>query len=52
MLAVSVDTSDFLVGRLIVQLEYRVRKTNQIGNLVYPFYFREGGLGLREGSRS
>ena len=30
-------------GRLIVEIEYRVRKTNQTGNLVFPFYFREGG---------
>lgn len=30
-------------GRLLVELEYRVRKTNQVGNLVFPFYFREGG---------
>lgn len=30
-------------GRLAIELEYRVRKTNQVGNLVYPFYFREGG---------
>lgn len=30
-------------GLLLVELEYRVRKTNQIGNLVFPFYFREGG---------
>ena len=30
-------------GKLLVELEYRVRKTNQIGNLVFPFYFREGG---------
>ena len=35
---------DFLIeGRLIVELEYRVRRTNQVGNLVFPFYFREGG---------
>jgi hypothetical protein len=26
-----------------VEIEYRVRKTNQTGNLVFPFYFREGG---------
>lgn len=30
-------------GRLEVSVEYRVRRTNQVGNLVYPFYFREGG---------
>jgi len=30
-------------GQLLIELEYRVRKTNQVGNLVFPFYFREGG---------
>ncbi len=30
-------------GKLLVEIEYRVRKTNQTGNLVFPFYFREGG---------
>lgn len=30
-------------GQLIVEIDYRVRKTNQTGNLVFPFYFREGG---------
>lgn len=30
-------------GKLLIELEYRVRKTNQVGNLVFPFYFREGG---------
>ena len=30
-------------GSLRIELDYRVRKTNQIGNLVFPFYFREGG---------
>jgi uncharacterized protein len=39
-------------GLLVIELEYRVRRTNQTGNLVYPFYFREGGLGVSEGSRS
>lgn len=50
LLEVSVDTSDFLRGHLVVQIEYRVRQTNQRDNLVYPFYFREGGLGVRDGS--
>ena len=52
VLGVAIDTSEFLIGRLVIELEYRVRKTNQLGNLVYPFYFREGGIGLRDGSRS
>src|SRR5260370_37033734 len=52
VLDVSVDTTDFLLGRLIVELQYRVRKTNQTDNLVYPFYFRVGGIGMNEGSRT
>lgn len=30
-------------GKLLVEVEYRVRRTNQVGNLVFPFYYREGG---------
>jgi uncharacterized protein len=30
-------------GILEVAISYRIRQTNQLGNLVYPFYFREGG---------
>jgi len=30
-------------GRLWIEVEYRVRKTNQLGNFVFPFYFNEGG---------
>lgn len=30
-------------GSLLIEVDYRVRKTNQVGNLVFPFYFREGG---------
>lgn len=33
---------DLLEGQLIVEIDYRVRQTNQPGNLVFPFYFREG----------
>ena len=43
VLNVGVDDAATTEGRLIVEIEYRVRKTNQIGNLVFPFYFREGG---------
>jgi len=52
LLNVSVDTTDYLVGQLVVQIEYRVRQTNQRDNLVFPYYFREGGSGQREGSRA
>lgn len=43
VLGVNVDDAATSEGKLIVEVEYRVRKTNQLGNLVFPFYFREGG---------
>lgn len=43
VLAVNVDGAPAAEGHLVVEIEYRVRKTNQLGNLVFPFYFREGG---------
>jgi phage baseplate assembly protein W len=41
--AVTVDARDAMVGCLFVSIDYRLRRTNQEDNLVYPFYFREGG---------
>jgi phage baseplate assembly protein W len=43
VLGVTVDEAVTVKGELLVEIEYRVRKTNQTGNLVFPFYFREGG---------
>lgn len=43
LLAVSVDPTQAANGLLQVSIDYRVRATNQSGNMVYPFYFREGG---------
>jgi phage baseplate assembly protein W len=43
VLAVDVDSAAAAEGTLLVQVDYRVRSTNQVGNLVYPFHFREGG---------
>jgi phage baseplate assembly protein W len=43
VLNVTVEEAATAQGKLLIQLEYRVRKTNQTGNLVFPFYFREGG---------
>jgi phage baseplate assembly protein W len=40
---VTVDDAPAADGNLLVEIEYRVRRTNQVGNLVFPFYFREGG---------
>jgi phage baseplate assembly protein W len=41
--SVDVDASLAFDGQLLISLDYRVRATNQSGNLVYPFYFKEGG---------
>ncbi len=43
VLEIKVDDAATNDGELLIELEYRVRKTNQTGNLVFPFYFREGG---------
>jgi len=41
VLAVKVDPSNLINGCLKVDIDYRVRQTNQRGNYVFPFYFRE-----------
>ena len=43
VLSINVDEDATVDGKLLVEIDYRVRKTNQTGNLVFPFYFREGG---------
>jgi phage baseplate assembly protein W len=43
VISVDVDPAAAVDGQLLIELEYRVRRTNQVGNLVFPFYFREGG---------
>jgi phage baseplate assembly protein W len=43
VLGILVDEDATSEGVLLIEIEYQVRKTNQIGNLVFPFYFREGG---------
>jgi phage baseplate assembly protein W len=43
VLGVTVDEDATSEGQLLVEIEYRVRKTNQTGNLVFPYYFGEGG---------
>jgi hypothetical protein len=40
--AVAVTQDVAQAGRLLVEIEYLVRATNAIQNLVYPFYLREG----------
>lgn len=51
VLGVQADPFEAAEGKLLVEIEYRIRRTNQTGNFVYPFYFREGG-GAAEGSRA
>ena len=41
--AVMVDEAASYRGELKIEVEYTVRRTNQVGNLVFPFYFKEGG---------
>jgi phage baseplate assembly protein W len=43
VLAIKVDEDATVNGELKIEIDYRVRKTNQTGNLVFPFYFSEGG---------
>ena len=40
---VEISTEHLGAGRLDIEIDYRVRRTNQPGNFVFPFYFREGG---------
>jgi len=43
VLSVEASEDESAWGQLLIELEYRVRRTNQVGNWVYPFYFGEGG---------
>jgi uncharacterized protein len=41
VLRVDVETRDAMNGKLGIDVHYRMRTTNQVGNFVYPFYFQE-----------
>jgi len=41
LLGVEVDTTQAVNGRLNINIDYQIRTTNQSGNFVYPFYFKE-----------
>jgi phage baseplate assembly protein W len=43
LLGVAVDPLQALDGMLVISIDYRIRRTNQTDNLVYPFYYQEGG---------
>lgn len=40
---IAVDPMQAAEGLLIVSIDYRIRDTNQLDNLVYPFFYTEGG---------
>jgi phage baseplate assembly protein W len=40
--AVTVTAATDSVGKVIIEMSYRVRATNSLRNLVYPFYLDEG----------
>jgi len=42
LLDVHADSSAGAPNLLLVRINYRVRATNAVGNLVYPFHIREG----------
>lgn len=43
-IAVSVKPDPDRAAYVLIEIQYRVRATNSTGNLVYPFYLREGQL--------
>jgi phage baseplate assembly protein W len=42
VLDVDVQTSPSSPSLVLVRIDYRIRANNAIGNIVYPFYIREG----------
>lgn len=40
--AVTIDTADLNEGKVLVQVSYVVRSTNNPFNLVFPYYIQEG----------
>lgn len=42
VLGVSVTADAAQPGTVLIEITYRVRATNSVGNLVYPFYLGEG----------
>jgi len=42
VLEVSADAAEGEPNLLLIRINYRIRANNALGNLVYPFYIREG----------
>jgi uncharacterized protein len=51
LISVNVNPTEAANGLLEIEVDYRIRRTNQKDNMVYPFYFREGGVGTVRDSR-
>lgn len=41
-LRVELDESELPEGKILIEIEYRIRATNSRHNMVYPFYIEEG----------
>jgi phage baseplate assembly protein W len=42
LLTVKVSTDQIKEGKLLIEINYRVKSTNNQFNIVYPFYLSEG----------
>lgn len=42
VLEVTAEAADGEPNLLLIRINYRIRANNALGNLVYPFYIREG----------
>jgi phage baseplate assembly protein W len=42
VLDVSAETAPAQPNLLLIRIDYRIRANNALGNLVYPFYIKEG----------
>lgn len=40
--SVSIEPDDFLEGKILIEVAFRVRSVNSRFNLVFPFYIQEG----------
>lgn len=44
VLDINAETAPEEPNLLLIRINYRIRANNALGNLVYPFYIKEGGL--------
>ena len=42
VLDIRIETSEDEPNLLLIRIDYRIRANNALGNIVYPFYIREG----------